>query len=108
MEDATQEELIVAISQHFKNPAPFKEPDGSPKVQCHSCIHARGVPGNAHLLCTKPGPEITGHPHGIMKGWFAFPMLFDPTWHTTECPRFESVALTVDPAVSRAVSPTVQ
>lgn len=99
------ETAVMLLYFHEIPPVPK---EGRASVDCHHCVHSRSVAGNAHLLCTRPCAEITGNPYGIQKGWFNFPMLFDPTWHSSECPRFQAVPLTVDPAVSRAVSPTAQ
>lgn len=58
--------------------------------ECYSCQHMRKVPGNAHIACANPDPEMTGHRHGIKNGWFIYPMLFDPTWKTAKCNNFQS------------------
>ena len=29
---------------------------------------------------TVPGINVTGNPHGIRNGWFAYPFNFDPIW----------------------------
>lgn len=62
------------------------------KANCHSCIHSRDVPGNAHIRCEKPWHRMSGYRHGIEKGWFMYPQLFDPVWMTTDCPNFEEKA----------------
>lgn len=59
------------------------------KTSCYECVHRRDVPGNCHIRCAKPDPEMTGHPHGIRNGWFIYPMLFDPVWKTKECSNWE-------------------
>jgi len=59
------------------------------KADCYKCKYKRSVPGNAHIRCAKPDPEMTGHEHGKKKGWFYYPRLFDPTWMTKECSNFE-------------------
>jgi hypothetical protein len=71
--------------------------------ECYSCIHKREVPGNSHIKCVKPDAEMTGHSHGIKKGWFMYPYLFDPTWKTKKCANFESCQ-SVSLAISDAVS----
>lgn len=63
------------------------------KTPCWSCAHARAVPGNCHILCAKPDPAMTGYRHGIEKGWFMYPLLFDPCWRTSECANFASVTV---------------
>lgn len=72
------------------------------KLKCWECKNKRSVLGNYHIQCAKPDPDMTGNPHGIKKGWFYYPMLFDPIWGDKECCNFESsaVSLPVSPAVS--------
>lgn len=50
------------------------------KPDCHECSHRRGIPGNAHSRCNNHGAKVKGHPHGIRKGWFMWPVNFDPGW----------------------------
>ena len=57
---------------------------------CYECKHRRDVPGNCHIECTKPDPNMKGDPHGIRNGWFFYPMLFDPLWCETKCANFEA------------------
>ena len=50
-------------------------------LKCHSgCIHKRNVPGDAHISCVNPDPNVKGDPHGIRNGWFFYPLVFDPIW----------------------------
>lgn len=72
-----------------------------PGPDCYQCRHRREIPGDAHSLCAHPsitvpvlafaalahnlpGParelSVSGDPHGIRKGWFAWPINFDPVW----------------------------
>lgn len=55
----------------------------------HSCIHKRNIPGDAHIGCVKPDPNMKGNVHGIQNGWFFYPLNFDPVWMTKECGNFE-------------------
>lgn len=67
--------------------------------KCYTCIHRRSVPGDAHSCCKYPGTNtdllslfsdenlkmmkqlnIRANPHGIEKGWFLWPINFDPVW----------------------------
>jgi len=57
--------------------------------ECHFCEHKRSVPGNCHIECAKPDPEMKGHPQGIRNGWFMYPPLFDPTWKAGPCSNYE-------------------
>lgn len=67
-------------------------PERDPMKECWSCQHRRAVPGNAHIACAKPDPDMTGNPHGIRSGWFIYPLLLDPTWKTKLCANFEAKA----------------
>lgn len=64
--------------------------DRSMHTECHSCIHKRLVPGDAHISCSNPDPNMTGNPHGIRKGWFVYPFIYDPVWKTKLCDNYES------------------
>ena len=63
------------------------------KTNCYECVNKRNVPGNAHIKCNKPDPEMKGHPNGIKKGWFIYPTLFDPVWMNKECSNFQKIQL---------------
>jgi hypothetical protein len=84
-------------------------PDQADKIrsQCWTCKHRRSVPGNAHIECVRPDVAMTGNPHGIQKGWFMYPLLFDPVWATKLCDNHESVHAS-DTAVSSSVSRAAQ
>lgn len=57
---------------------------------CYECRHMRDVPGNCHIRCVNPDPNMTGSAHGIREGWFYYPMLFDPVWKTSICANYEA------------------
>jgi len=59
------------------------------KTDCYQCKNRRNVPGDAHSACANPDPDMTGNEHGIRKGWFIYPICFDPVWRTSECHNFE-------------------
>ena len=59
-------------------------------TECYTCQHKRSVPGNCHIKCAEPDPDMTGNDHGIANGWFIYPMLFDPTWKTKLCANFNA------------------
>jgi hypothetical protein len=61
------------------------------KTNCHKCVNKRNVPGDAHIACAKPDPNMTGNPIGIRMGWFFYPICFDPNWMTKECCNMESI-----------------
>lgn len=56
--------------------------------ECYSCRFKRNVPGDAHIRCTNPDPNMTGNTHGIRSGWFDYPILFDPTWKARLCANY--------------------
>jgi hypothetical protein len=58
--------------------------------ECYCCKHKREVPGNCHIMCAKPSGTVKGHPHGISRGWFYYPFLFDPVWKTNFCSNHEN------------------
>lgn len=57
--------------------------------ECYLCSHKRNVPGNAHICCVLPDPDMSGVEHGIKSGWFHYPFLFDPVWKLVKCANFE-------------------
>ena len=56
--------------------------------KCYECQYKRNIPGDCHIQCMNPDPGMTGNPHGIKKGWFYYPFIFDPVWMTKECENF--------------------
>jgi hypothetical protein len=60
---------------------------------CYNCIYKRNVPGDAHIACSNPDPNMTGNPHGIKKGWFFYPVVFDPIWMTKKCDNFKNLSV---------------
>lgn len=60
--------------------------------ECFQCANKREVPGNCHIKCTNPDDEMTGNEHGIKKGWFMYPYLFDPVWKTKMCDNFKATS----------------
>ena len=65
--------------------------------KCYTCVHRRDVPGDCHSACGHPKVMglgvvllvlpaavrpfvVEGDPHGIAKGWFMWPINFDPVW----------------------------
>lgn len=59
------------------------------KLNCYNCIYMREVPGNAHIRCVNPDPNMRGDKYGISNGWFIYPSLFDPILGTKKCVNFE-------------------
>lgn len=71
----------------------------SDKPNCYECEYRGRVPGDAHSCCHYPGTDtgilsmfeqknidliiklnIKAHGHGVKRGWFLWPVNFDPTW----------------------------
>lgn len=69
------------------------------KANCYDCIYRGSVPGDAHSCCNHPGNEtglldffskanmtnisklhIQAEQHGVVSGWFFWPVNFDPVW----------------------------
>lgn len=59
--------------------------------ECYCCQHKRLVPGNCHIRCVEPDPNMEGNKLGLRKGWFCYPECFDPVWKTRECCNYEEV-----------------
>jgi len=50
-------------------------------LKCTKCIYKQNVPGNTHIACTRGSARAFNvNEHGVEKGWFLFPYLFDPIW----------------------------
>jgi hypothetical protein len=47
---------------------------------CYKCVHRRAIPGDCHSNCVNTSAHVTGHSHGIVHGWFWWPINFDPVW----------------------------
>jgi len=50
------------------------------KPDCYECVHRRDIPGNYHSSCVNRGANARGSGHGIARGWFLWPISFDPVW----------------------------
>jgi len=57
--------------------------------QCHKCKNVRPVPGDCHVSCSKPDPDMTVDLHGWANGWAFYPIVYDPIWLTKVCCNFE-------------------
>ena len=60
------------------------------KDNCFKCKYKRNIPGDCHIRCSNPDPDMKGHEHGVNNGWFMYPFNFDPTWKAKECSNFEA------------------
>ena len=52
----------------------------SNKPNCFDCVHRRTIPGNANTRCNNSDAKVEGNLIGIKRGWFLWPLNFDPTW----------------------------
>lgn len=50
------------------------------KPNCYECAWRSPVPGDAHSSCANYSAHVVGRGHGINKGWFLWPINFDPVW----------------------------
>jgi len=62
------------------------------KKNCYSCVSKRNNPGDCHIRCANPDPEMKGKEHGVRQGWFFYPGNFDPVWMDKECSNYEEKA----------------
>jgi len=91
------------------------------KPNCYECRYRGGIAGNAHSVCNHPangevqadpfmhlvsilagvgrsapimadtGLNVRGNPTGIKRGWFNWPLNFDPCW-LISCDGFADLA----------------
>ena len=58
-------------------------------LKCSTCKHKRSIPGDCHISCVKPDPDMEGNLNGIKNGWFIYPVNFDPIWGIKDCANYE-------------------
>jgi hypothetical protein len=73
------------------------------KPDCYKCKHRRNIPGDAHSSCARIGDPFLGfatvmsgknplnikaNQYGVERGWFNWPLNFDPIW-LESCDGFE-------------------
>ena len=56
--------------------------------ECYTCSKKYNIPGECHIGCIDPDRSMTGDSHGISKGWFIYPFLFDPVWKQKLCANY--------------------
>lgn len=59
------------------------------KPNCGECAYKRSIPGNAHISCENREAKVDGNKFGIERGWFFWPLNFDPAW-LKSCDGFKS------------------
>lgn len=50
------------------------------KPNCYNCVHRRQLAWSSHSKCNNVEAKVKGHWHGIERGWFLWPVNFDPVW----------------------------
>lgn len=60
-------------------------------TNCYKCKYKRDVPGNCHIQCINPDPNMSGDPYGVRNGWFIYPLLFDPIWKENVCKNYQEM-----------------
>lgn len=91
MKYANLEERVVALTHLTVNGIQTENitvDKGTIKSNCSDCIHARCLPNDSHILCANPSKNVKGSEYGYSKGYFHYPVNFDPTWRINECDRW--------------------
>jgi len=86
---AQAKEYTNTVLQMMQNSTIGTDPNPDVKDDCYICEYKQSVPGNTHIACNNPDPNMTGNSHGIKNGWFLYPLLFDPNWKTKKCFNFK-------------------
>jgi len=60
-----------------------------PQSDCFNCVHKIEYPGECHVGCKNPDPNMVGNPYEIKSGWFFYPVLFDPALMEKECCNYQ-------------------
>ena len=65
-------------------------------LNCNQCAYKGENPGNAHIRCrfdwrNSELKSPTGNPRGVKRGWWIFPLNYDPVWGD-ECTAFATAA----------------
>lgn len=60
------------------------------KNSCYSCGYKGTNPGSCHIRCNFNWAKAeikppAGNPHGINRGWYMFPLNYDPAWMVDLC-----------------------
>jgi hypothetical protein len=101
MEATANETLIALLVLNVRN-MQVPAAHGTCHESCSTCAHRREHFYSHHILCAKPDAKMTGDPHGIKKGWFMYPFMFDPVWKTSPCANHEPSTPKQSSAVSLA------
>lgn len=64
---------------------------------CYQCVYKTNIPGDCHISCRfdwskrKDIVPPKANAHGIAKGWYMFPVNYDPVWQLEECKAFSTI-----------------
>ena len=61
------------------------------KNNCFQCESKENIPGDCHISCKNPDPNMRGNPHGVASGWFIYPWNFDPVWADVKCRNYKKI-----------------
>jgi hypothetical protein len=64
--------------------------DRSSIPNCYECIHRNDLFHSAHSSCDALTAEVSCVKYGYTKGWFYWPVNFDPVWILC-CNKFEQI-----------------
>lgn len=86
--DLTLDELLERIRRavaegyaiELRYPRPAEDVVGGEKPDCYDCAYRASIQGDAHSACLNVHAHVTGKQHGIDKGWFMWPINYDPVW----------------------------
>lgn len=58
------------------------------RPNCYKCKHRSELSFSSHSSCKNENAEVIGNEYGKSKGWFYYPLNFDPVW-LESCNGFE-------------------
>ena len=59
-------------------------PNTTQSPKCATCVHRLSIPGDRHSRCNAGRTaHVTANPTGVRRGWFNWPLNFDPVWLVT-------------------------
>lgn len=58
----------------------YEEQSQSMSNKCYTCTHRNSIPGDCHSSCSCYSAIVFADEIGIKKGYFIWPLNFDPTW----------------------------
>ncbi len=70
--------LVVAQAVLKNKGQQVVKPEGRPN--CLLCKYRRPIPGDAHSQCAAANAKVEASKFGVERGWFHWPLNFDPKW----------------------------